>query len=388
MPNPRPIAVVASDLHLDKHAWANRPNICGDSQHAFQCICEYAVNAGLPLILAGDLIDKKANESQTPGFLVDMFDELAAAGCPVYFIQGQHELQDVPWACRIHSHPTWIDVCNNVSQPFDIGGLAVLGIDWTPRDELQVWLDQIKGFDRACDVLVLHQVAEEFMGGITTAEMSFAQVPQAKLLIIGDLHESRLETHRGADGQRLHVLSPGSTNMRKIDEQPDKYFYVLHDNLYVEKHRLPTRPVFAEGLLTEEDVDWFVDQYPALLEDRAAVLTYKPSRLIATPLLRVSYAAGLQDVYDRVVRAVGDAAHVFFKELPSPAESEKTAEAAEFQTKFELQGLVGCLDMAMDEMMEPEAFAICQKLLQSAEPAKTLSELKTKHFETATQEEA
>jgi DNA repair exonuclease SbcCD nuclease subunit len=366
-----PIFIDASDWHVDLHAWADRKEISGDSLVSLQQIVTYAIVVGKPIIAPGDLLNQKPNYAKLIRMLRYELDRLAEADVPLYFIQGQHELQELPWLCAVHDWPTWIHGTPVVLA----SGHKVYGIDWQPRDKVAEALALVP---EDTDILVMHQVVHEFMGGITVAEMSLAQVPHAKMLLLGDYHEHKVLNSRGAQGQQLKVLSAGSTNMRKIDEPPDKRFFVVNADLGVKSVRLRTRPVINEEILTEDMLEAFIQNIRGQLKDDTSLS--KAPDAIAKPLLRVHYRDDIPHAYRRIADAVGDWAHLFTKIIPATREDEEAVEGEETYEEVEELGLIGCLPFMVNEAEEPDVFGLTYLLLNTDSPAAALATAREEFF--------
>jgi hypothetical protein len=384
---PTPIAVLTSDLHIDEHAWADRPDLRGDSQDAFAQIVDYAVANRLPIIAAGDLIDKKRNDAAPIGFLRRQLDSLQEAGVPFFYVQGQHELQPSPWLSEIHPWPTWLSERSYGGDPlwYELGDLdfPVYGIDWTPRDRVAAELAKVP---EGTKLLVMHQVMGDLMGSICTPEMNADMLPDVPLLLVGDYHQHVQLLRTNAAGRVTTILSPGSTNMREISEPARKMFYVLYDDLSFESVQLLTRRFIYKEINLPEDLENFVETIGAELENSISrdLATGLP-RHLARPFLRVGYDPSVPDVYRRATTAVGDElAHLFFRELPQRQfddQAEETAEEVQaFREAFETQGLVGLLPRVLDPLASPTAYALAERLLASATPAIALQQFRAEFF--------
>jgi len=370
----KPVFIAFSDAHVDDHAWADRPEICGDSQDAFRQVVRYAIKFQLPIVAAGDLLDRKRNDALPIGFVRRMMDELAEAGVPFYFTQGQHELQGTPWLSEIHKWPTWL----HGGSIRLASGINAYGIDWQPREKVP---EALAAVPAGTDVLIMHQVCHEFMGGITIAEMDFGQVPHAKLLIVGDYHEHRTYEARGAQGQMLKVLSPGSTNMRKIDEPPLKKFFVVSDDLTCKSVRLRTRPYLGWDILDEGSLEHFIENVVPELQSLAQESGLPADS--AKPLLRVRYREEIPNAYARIAAAVGTAGHLFTKVLAATRDDEEAVEGEETYAEVEELGLLGCLPLMVDETEEPEVFQLVHQLLATDDPQAALAAARGEYFTNA-----
>lgn len=348
---PRPLFVAFSDAHLDVHAWADRPAIAGDSQHAFEQICDYAIEHQLPMVAAGDLIDRRINSAAPIGFLRRQLDRLRDAQIPFFFIQGQHELQPTPWLSEIHEWPIWLhDVYAN------IGGRVVYGLDWQPHDKVANCLDRVP---EDCDALVLHQVCHEFMGSIAPAEISLVQVPWASLVVVGDYHVHRRISLAGKQGQSLSVLSPGSTHLRAINEESVKRFFVVYDDLSAQSVPLQTRPLIDRLVLSDDDLDDLV----ATIRDEILADTGPSESPVRKPIVRVRYSPDLRDPYRRICEAVGNTGHLFASVYADEKEGEWEEGDETFDEVSQL-GLVGCLPALLPEEQDPQLFSFVRSLLE------------------------
>jgi DNA repair exonuclease SbcCD nuclease subunit len=365
-----PAFVATSDMHVDEHAWADRPEIRGDSQAAFAQVCGFAIKHRKPVIAAGDLLDRKRNDALPIGFIRRQMDELQEKNIPFYYIQGQHELQADPWLSEVHRWPTWLHRTSAT-----IGGLRVYGIDWTSREALPEMLKEVPS---DTDVLVLHQVCHEFMGGITVAEMNLTQVPYAQLVVVGDFHEHKILRLNGFHGQGMRVLSPGSTNMRKIDEPPLKRFFVVHEDLSVKSVRIVTRPFAKQEILSEDMLAEFVTRIRGELKDLTEESKLRNG--LDKPLLRVSYRSDLENAYSRIAAAVGDWAHLFTKVIQPPRETDGDNSGEETYEEVADLGLVGCLPLLVDEAEEPDVYNLCHLLLSTDSPAAALASARAEYF--------
>lgn len=369
-----------ADAHLQETTWVDRRGLRGDAFYSFEQIVDDAIEQRCPIVANGDLINRRRNESGVPEFIRRQMNRLEKAGLDFFYIQGQHELQyPTPWFSALHDLPQWLDYQHGKAKDgLSINGIRVAGLDWHPAESLKLAFEQMP----KADVLVMHQVCREFMGGIAAAEMTFDMVPHAQLLLIGDFHEHRTFETAGLQGQPLQVLSPGSTCMQKISETPEKAYFYIYDDLSFESVPLKTRRFYASSPLVDDDqLDELLASLPELIAGlRADAVTAGLPPDLQMPILDITYSDALNNAYRRITRVVGDSAHLFLKVLPIAPVSlqahprEAIREAAE-------NGLLGCLPFIVDKAEYPMAFSILQRLLSTpdGEERKVLQEIRDEY---------
>lgn len=336
MSQPRPVFLAVADLHLQERAWHGRPSVRGDAIFAFRYIVSYALRHRLPILAAGDLIDKKKNEAALVSCVRRELSRLSTvASCEFYFVQGQHDWQNPPWFSAISPWPTHLAA--SLGHVFEIPGkesrvIRVGGLDWTPKEDLP---GRLAAFENSrVDVLVMHQTCREFMGG--RAELDWGDIPEARLLIVGDFHKQHTALDRfNRAGLPMLVLSPGSTAMQSIDEPERKSFFVVHDDFSVRSVEIPTRPVIRWPCLeTEEELEQFCREFPQRDQEiSAAWLGQGYERAggftLLPPLLDIPYRSALPGAYARILAAASPMDRVFPVEVVEPAPAvaeESTAE--------------------------------------------------------------
>ncbi len=326
-----PIAVATSDLHLAKCAWARRPGLEGDSYFSFGQIVDDCVNQELPLILAGDVFDKTRPDPVTINNMSRRLARMERNNLAVYYIQGQHELdRQLPWLSSLSHWPTHVNM-----ETFDIGGIQFYGLDWTPANRIQ---DELKKVPTTTDVLVAHQVWQDFMGStLGAAECKFDDVLYVKMLITGDYHKHMVYKHLYPDQVQLFVLSPGSICMQSIDEDPTKHYFVINDDMSVESVKLKTRHCYRCCLNDSNDLELFLTAtLPLLLQPDEDLPEF-----LQKPIIEVSYQDDIRGVYTRIMDAIGDKAHSFLK--PIKLRKEVPTISDELRKVLKEQGLESCL---------------------------------------------
>lgn len=371
----RDIAVVTSDCHLQERAWHSRTNLSGDSLHAFEFICDYAIEHDLPILAAGDIIDKQKLGSDVPGFVRKMMDKLRKASVPFGYIQGQHELQKSAWFSELSDWPDWL---HRRALRSVLPGHYVYGIDWTPHDQV---VERLSEVPKDATVLLMHQVCHEFMGGIAQAELYWEMIPgNVKMLIVGDFHEKHANlVRKNADGKDLSVLAPGSTCLQSITEPVLKQFWVLRSDLSARSVKIPSRPFLQPPELSlPEDVDGFCEAVSSQIDKvvSAVIASMLPAEL-RKPIVYVRYSYQLEDAYQRLVKAVGDKAHLFTKEL-RPKTPEQI-EAREERKQMIEGGLIGALPSVAEE--GTARFDISRRLLETRNPRQVLADIRKEFLE-------
>jgi hypothetical protein len=363
------LAVAGADFHLDrpdKGAWRRRPELYGDSCYALTQIVDLCVERHLPLLAAGDLLDEsEQDDGSAVQHAIHQIDRLSKETLPFYFNQGQHDMvQTRPW---LELHPWAQHVHKKV---FKLGPWQCYGLDWTPKDELKVAFSSIPV---NIDLTMMHQVWINFMGQHIGGECAFIDVPHTKVLLTGDFHRRMNMQALGATRQTIIVLSPGSTCMRSIDEEPEKSVFVLYDDFTTETVPLKSRFVYRRRLKTKEDLDNFLEELPQLEEPTPD----RPDE-IARPILHIIHDPDIPDAYRKLSAATADKFHLFLSPKTFSIYGPEPAGAP-------LAGPVA-LEMNFDKILErklakdsPE-YILASRLLASEAPSKVLDELTADFF--------
>lgn len=301
-----PLFVFCADLHLVDGAWASRPAIYGDSYYSFEQIIDYCIEHKLPMIMGGDILEKKQNLARPIAKLCAGLSRMQIAKVPVYYIQGNHEYdRNAPWL-SVHEWPIHMHEAR-----FDINGVSVCGFDWLPRGEIQ---EAFKRVPTTVDILVTHQVWKDLMGNVGRPECELTDVHHVQTVLAGDFHITKTVESTNAQGQPIKMLSPGSTCMQDIGEVPEKSFFVVG--------RIPTtgQITFAPVTLnTRKFLGYTVKDQDALdklcagefvRDIQASTPAWLPEE-IRKPLVRVKFDKRLPDAHLRISTAVGELAHLF-----------------------------------------------------------------------------
>jgi hypothetical protein len=355
----RPYFVFCADVHLDDGAWTTRPAIYGDSYYSFDQIVDYCIAHRLPLVLGGDVLERKQNQARPIAKLCAALTRMATAQVPVYFIQGNHEYdRNAPW---LSVHPWPIHIHKN---SFEAGGYHVYGLDWLPKGEIQTAFEEVPD---DVDILVTHQVWKDFMGSLGRTECELTDVHNVRIVLAGDFHVTKTVESVNAQGDSIRMLSPGSTAMQDMGETHEKFFFVIGEedgDISFKPIPLKTRRAVHFVVKTVEELDDLcaTDLARALEECARYAEEQSLPEHIKTPLVRVKFDKSVPDAYLRVVTTVGDAAHLFCEALPARGAAKQSQ-----QKEFCKNDLFTALaDMLGDSS---PAYALAAAVLSADNPA-------------------
>jgi hypothetical protein len=371
-----PLFVFCADLHLEDGAWSTRPGIYGDAYYSFKQIIDYCIEYRLPLILGGDVLEKKSNSARPIAKLCEGLTRMQSVGLDVYYIQGNHEYdRNAPWL-SVHSWPVHMHWGS-----FDINGVKVFGLDWLPRGEIQHAFTQVP---RDTDILVTHQVWKDFMGNVGRTECELTDVHHVRTVLAGDFHVTKTVESTNAQGQPIKMLSPGSICMQDCGEEASKFFFVIGSN---DDGTFEFRPV---PLKTRRFLDYTVKEQELLdnlcagyltndIKDARAQMTLPDE--IAKPIVRIKFNKQLPDAFLRLTTTIGDAAHVFCEALTNKYDVEKRSSGREGSKNDLLTAIADLLGEDTD------AYKLAAAMLNADDAGKEL-DVQFSKFMTGEQEDA
>ena len=363
-----PLFVFCADLHLEDGAWSSRPGIYGDAYYSFEQLVDYCIEHALPLILGGDVLEKKSNSARPIAKLFEGLSRMRDAGVPVYYIQGNHEFdRNAPWLSA-HDWPIHMHEAR-----FDINGAKVAGFDWLPRGDIQAAFTRVP---QNTDILITHQVWKDFMGNLGRTDCELTDVHHVQTILNGDFHVTKTVTSANAQGKTVTMLSPGSTCMQDMSESPDKFFFVIG--------RIPTTNAIAftpVQLKTRRFLNYVVKDQDTLdalcagqlVKDINAQLDDTLPANINKPLVRIKFDKQLPDAYLRLITAVGDFAHIACEAISEKYSTDKTStrNSAKNDLLSALADLVG---------EDSEAYKLSAALLVAEDAGKELDVQFSKHM--------
>ena len=365
-----PLFVFTADLHLEDGAWSTRPGIYGDAYHSFNQIVDYCIENKLPLILGGDVLEKKNNSARPIAKLCDSLSRMQRAEVPVYYIQGNHEydrnapwLSVHPWPIHIHK-ALWL-----------LGGARVYGLDWLPRGEIQTAFQEVPA---DTEILITHQVWEDLMKGVGRTECKLEDVHHVKTILAGDFHVTTTVEGTGAQGQPIRMLSPGSICMQDLGEAHHKFFFVIarepDGKISFKSRQLETRR-FASYVVKEQE---YLDELCAgkLAFDAELALTeseHLPDE-IQKPIFRIKFDKKLPDAFLRLTTAVGDSVHLFCEAL---VDKHGTVNRSANRVGAKNDLLAVLADLLGEDSAE---YRLASALVSAEEPSKELEAFFTAFF--------
>lgn len=362
--------LVTSDLHLSPRIWRHR-EILHDSYFAWELIVDAAITEHVDaVVLAGDILDKQSNPSEVIVYLLQGLNRLREENIPVLYVQGQHEFQAKPWMSLGESSETGVTWLHD--REVKLGGWSLAGSDFRPKAEFQEFLQG--DLAKSADILICHQVWDDFMGSVAVTQGAFTDVPKnVQLLITGDYHVHCVR-HRGD----MQVLSPGSTHLRSVAEPPDKAIFLLDlvpdESPVITSLDLPSRKFILMDLLSIPDEEVLQPEALAatrelLLErlqaaEQASAADELPAELMS-PIVYFRYYRPAAELVNQLSRYIEDRAHVFYRAI---AEDVSTLPASAQEHTAASTSLMAKLPEYFDPTEDKERFRLAVGLLNSDDP--------------------
>lgn len=302
-----PLFFYASDVHMARSAWVDRPTLQGDSNASLEQIVNTCIAQQLPLVLGGDDVDQHRPPAEVVAMWCRQLDRMQDRQLPVYYIQGQHGLDRVsPWL-SVHAWPQHLN-----GQMVNIGGVNIFGLDWYPRGQFQ---RQLTTIPPNADILLTHTVWEEYMGTNAVTDGSQRDVPYVKMILTGDFHQNRRDLVKAADGRWVTVVSNGSTCLQDCSEPLPKFFTKIgmeNGQFEAVPIQLITRPRYEISIMTPEELVYF----ERIATQLQAVPDLPPA--IAMPLVKIRYSEGVPGVYKRILELGAPVDRLFLEPVPVP----------------------------------------------------------------------
>lgn len=199
------------DIHFRSGdaTWADRPEVRGDVTFAAEEILRVAVERQVKgIYLLGDVFNVRPQRSDVIDTVRAWLDRLCAL-CPVYYVQGQHELAEPPLLTAIHPETLHIDGVH-VDGP---DGLVGFGLDYRHDEHVEQALREVVPGD--VDFLLTHQVWRDFMG--EDRGSAWAAWSRCPTIVTGDYHRATSVPIETAGGAGV-LYSPGPPCLHRFGE--------------------------------------------------------------------------------------------------------------------------------------------------------------------------
>jgi len=318
-----PIGVATADVQASYATYAGYPAMWGDSYHSLTQCVDYAKKYDCPLWLCGDIIDSSYPDSYT---MLRLLSELQRT--EVLYIQGNHEVvRRAPWlalgGALVHMHGK-LSITDGEPHRW------IYGIDYQPPGKIAAEMAAIPK-DREV-ILLVHQAWEELMGSRGDAKLADLVPDNVPLVISGDFHGHRSLRLTNKNGKEFVFLSPGSTNLRSISEDPVKYCYLIYDDLTFRSLPIENRRVVYSQITTDEQVAREIEsaqsQFDAIARDPEVL---KMPANLHTPMWVVQVYGGVETA--PIKAAAANRAHLFLR--PVGKEGSEAAKEEARGSSFE-----------------------------------------------------
>jgi DNA repair exonuclease SbcCD nuclease subunit len=287
-------SATTADLHIRKNIWSSRPELKNDTIFAMQFFFDYCIENRLSAKLAGDIFHTLAVLPESVYAVQQQIDRMAEAGLPVYYIQGNHDNNDVPW---LHLHKWPINLDNRVIE-LDECGETIAGKQYSSSEELKLFLETLAP---EVDTLLLHQAEETAMP--YSPNFWLDDVPESvKLVLIGDIHTGQ-EYCRG----NTWLYYPGSPCLSDRSDTEPKSFIVekkVNDKTEVSRVTVPGRSIYVVTIDDEDGLDK-ADATIRLLADK------DPRNFGLEPIIRLVYPAGISQAVKLRLQPLKEAVSVY-----------------------------------------------------------------------------
>ena len=324
-----PIALITADWHIRRRdaAWVRHPNLNGDVAYGLEQLLQIADQYSVQAILAaGDIFDEKPQRSDSLLLIRQFLDRCEQRHLSLWYVQGQHEDSTPPVMSAVHSWPLHMHQQSKL-----LGELLIHGLDYQHPANVEAALQAVP----QCDILLTHQVWQDFMG-VQFGDVDSSCVPDhVKMIVTGDLHQTLIHRHDPADRA---IVSPGSLCMQSLGEPANKFVYILHDDLSVHTLALRSRACFEHRIDTADELEELLAVWATLeiREDQAGV-----PDAIKKNILRIRANVTIPQVMSRL-NALSADVHLFVTPLRQER-PEVTVDEERRITAVTTGGLEGCL---------------------------------------------
>ncbi len=277
-------SATTADLHLRNYVWAARPRLKGDALIAAKYIFDHCLENRFSLKLAGDIFHTLAI---LPEFIAPIFghlDRMQEAGLPVYYVQGNHDKNAVPWL-SLHKWP--INLNNRIVELEECRE-TIMGIEATGEEDLRELLKRVPA---NVNTLLMHQAEKQAMPFNPNFDLSW--VPDSiKLVLIGDIHSSQTYSNKHTE-----LWYPGSPSITDISQTEPRSFLVegvdALGGTQVVPIRIPGRQVYRLDVDKDEDLEWAMSEVSSIAENDLRHFELEP-------IIRIVYKPQLADKVSQI----------------------------------------------------------------------------------------
>ena len=342
---------VIGDCHLRRCIWTHRSQLANDTFVSFAAAVTYCIDQQIDLISVGDLFDEAKPPAEAILFIHQQLDRLEAAGRRLLGIDGNHDASKPSWMIAVN-RPGLVYLDKTVIElP---GGVIGYGLSYRPSVELDEELAKIPS---NVQFLFLHQMSKSVFEREGVWNLYPTKVPaHIRMVFLGDFHKA--VAYNLDNGQ--HHAYTGSTAMQSTAEDTTKSFIdvrVKPEGISYIRIELPTRRFLSVAISSNEELDKFVAEAPAFL-DQSKFQDLPES--IRIPMLTVKLLGGLDS--SRVKAAVGNAAHLWIEPFGHVAITELPSQ----------ETLSDPLDEVISEISDPRLGPFVRDLLSTADPRTTI----------------
>ena len=277
-----PIAVICADLQAREFAYRKSKELFGDDLAALAEVVQFTLNNEISsLLLAGDIVDSPYISDIHVIKLRKILRQFEGTECLVGFINGNHERGRFH-RLELEGDDAAVAKCLD-NQVIQLPGSSVrlAAYDWRRR---KAWESLVEGNALAdADVLLTHGLADQvipFMGfkldpeSKPIGDFDLNWFKKYKLVVLGDYHKKWVWRDESSNTVFAY---PGSMWQHKADEIPEKYFFVLNDDLTFTEHRLQLqRPFTSVNLHGHEDLEQLIESVDILSENNLPAIIRKP----------------------------------------------------------------------------------------------------------------
>jgi len=288
-------SATTADLHIRDYIWSSRPRLSKDAIIAMQYVFNYCIENDLSLKIAGDAFHTLAVLPEHVGALFTEIDKMREAGLPVYYIQGNHDLNAQPWM-SLHPWPTDLDL---QLREVDEANEVVYGLQSRGEDELKQALQNVP--ERA-NTLLMHQAEVRAMPFNPNFDLNDVP-PHIRLVLIGDIHAAQMYRN-----ENTMLCYPGSPSVTDIGQTAQRSF-VREDpssdgSTSVSQIFIPGRSVSRFDIHSEADVERVEAAVRQLAQE-------DPRHAGLEPLVRIVFKPDLSERVQQLFLPMRDTLEVY-----------------------------------------------------------------------------